>query len=463
MSIYSPKKPNSFDFDLLVVGSGAGGGVAAHLAANEGKKVGLVESDLLGGDCPNYSCIPTKSLLTAASTLDAMKSASRHGLKATSISYSANSLNRWKESVIAEANGSQTNSAFASEGIKTIKGHAHFLSPWVISVGSHRYSARKFLVATGSSPVIPEIKGLKDTGYITYREAGALKEFPKSVVIIGGGATAYEYSQIFSAFGSRVHIVEQHGHLLHTEDSEVGDLGEANLSASGIRVHLGTKVTSVSGNAKHKVVVFEKNGQEHRIACDTVMIASGKKPNVDIGLENTGIKFTNTGIKVTSGMQTTKKHIWAAGDVLGGDLFAHAAVQHARVAVHNMYHSKKARFSSHAVPRVFYGMPEIACVGKTEHRLKMTSVSYQTAIAPIGIVGRSGPANFDSGFVKLIATHGGTLIGASVVAPHAGEILQELTFAINRGHRACDVAETIHPFPTWSEAIRIAASRIRCD
>jgi dihydrolipoamide dehydrogenase len=108
-------------------------------------------------------------------------------------------------------------------------------------------------------------------------------------------------------------------------------------------------------------------------------------------------------------------------------------------------------------------MPEIACVGKTEHQLRMTSTSYQTAIAPIGLVGRSGPANFDSGFVKLIATHGGTLIGASIVAPHAGEVLQELTFAINRGHRACDVAETIHPFPTWSEAIRIAATRIKCD
>ncbi len=463
MSIYPSKKPNNFDFDLLIIGSGAGGGVAAHLAAGEGKKVGLVESDLLGGDCPNYSCIPTKSLLTAANALDAMKSASQHGLKATTISYNANSLSRWRDAVVAEANGSQTNSAFTSDGIKVIHGHAHFLSPWVINVGSHRYSARKFLIATGSSPIIPTIKGLEDAGYITYREAGMLNEFPKSIVIVGGGATAYEYSQIFNAFGARVHIIERHGHLLHSEDSEVGDLAEANLTARGVRVHLSSKVSHVSGDKKHKVVVFEQNGQEHRIVCDTIMVASGKKPNLDLGLENTGIKFNEAGIKVTSGLQTSKNHIWAAGDVVGGDLFAHVAVQHARVAAHNMYHSKKARFSTHAIPRIFYGIPEIACVGKTEHQLRMTNVSYQTAIAPIGLIGRSGLANFDSGFVKLIATHGGTLIGASIVAPHAGEILQELTFAINRGHRACDVAETIHPFPTWSEAIRIAASRIRCD
>ncbi len=463
MSIYSPKKPNNFDFDLLVIGSGTGGGVTAHLAASEGKKVGLVEADSLGGDCPNYSCIPTKSLLSAATALNEMKSASRHGLRATDISYNADSLASWRDSVVAQANGSQNRGAYTSDGIKVIRGHAHFLNPWVISIGSHRYSARKFLLATGSSPVIPAIKGLTEAGYITYREAGALKEFPKSVVIIGGGATAYEYGQIFSAFGSKVHIIERHRHLLHHEDSEVGDLAEASLRANSVRIHLSAKVTNVKGNDKHKIVVFEQGGQEHRIACDTIMVASGKKPNVDIGLENTGIKFNADSVRVTAGMQTSKKHIFAAGDVIGGDMFAHVAAQHARVATHNMFHSKKTHFNTHAVPRVFYGLPEIACVGKTEHQLKMTSVTYQTAIVPIGLVGRSGPANYDSGFVKLIATHGGTLIGASIVAPHAGEMLQELTFAINRGHRACDVAETIHPFPTWSEAIRIAAGRVRCD
>lgn len=463
MAIYSTKKPTKFDFDLIVIGSGAGGGVSAHLAAGYGKKVGLVEADRLGGDCPNYSCIPTKSLLAAANALDAMKSASKHGLRASNIGYSASSLTTWRDSVIAQANGSQNAKAFTADGIKVIKGHAHFLSPWVISVGTHRYSARKFIIASGSSPIIPEIPGLAESGYITYREAGALKEMPKSIVIIGGGATAYEFGQIFSKFGARVHIVERHRHLLPAEDAEVGDLAEAVLSADGIRVHLNSKVTRVSGEGKHKVVEFEHGGQQHRLACDSVMVASGKKPNVDIGLENTGIKFTSAGIKVGPNLQTTKKHIFAVGDVLGADMFAHVAAQHARVAAHNLFKAKKVRFNNHALPRVFYGMPEIAAVGKNEHQLVSMNVSYQTAIAPIGVVGRSGPANYDSGFVKLIATHSGTLIGASIVAPHAGEMLQELTFAINRGHKACDVAETIHPFPTWSEAIRIAASRIRCD
>lgn len=463
MSIHATKKPTNFDFDLLVIGSGAGGGVVAHLAAGYGKKVGLVEADKLGGDCPNYSCIPTKSLLSATNALNTMKSASKHGLRATNISYSASSLASWRDSVVAKANGSQDASAFTAEGIKIIKGHAHFLSPWMVSIGSRRYTARKFLIASGSSPVIPTIDGLVETGYITYREAGHLREFPKSIVIIGGGATAYEFGQIFSTFGTRVHIIEKHHHLLHNEDTEVGDLAEATLQANGVRVHLGSKVNHVSGDKKHKVVVFEQGGQEHRIACDTIMVASGKKPNIDLGLENTGIKFNNYGVKVSTTLETTKKHIYAVGDVVGGDLFAHVAVQHARVAAHNMFRSKKVHFDTHAIPRIFYGLPEIACVGKTEHILRMMNTSYQTAIAPIGIIGRSGPANYDSGFVKLIATHSGILIGASVVAPHAGEMLQELTFAINHRHRACDVSETIHPFPTWSEAVRIAASRIKCS
>jgi dihydrolipoamide dehydrogenase len=461
--MHSTKKPKTFDFDLLIIGSGAGGGVTAHLAAGYGKKVGLIEADKLGGDCPNYSCIPTKSLLTAANSIDAMKSASRHGLRASNISYSAESLTRWRDTVVTQANGSQNASAFTTDGIKVIHGHGHFLSPWVISVGSHRYSARTFLIATGSSPIIPNINGLEETGFITYREAGALKTFPKSIVIIGGGATAYEYSQIFSAFGARVHIIERHTHLLHGEDTEVGDITESNLQANGVRVHVNAKVTQVSGNAKHKVVVFEQNGQEQRIACETIMVASGKKPNVDLGLENTGIKFNEGGVLVNSNMQTSKKHIYAAGDVVGSDLFAHLAAQHARVAAHNMFHTKKVHLKAPAVPRIYYGMPEIACVGKTEHMLRMMNLSYQTAIAPIGIVGRSGPASYNSGFVKLIATHSGILIGASIVAPHAGEMLQELTFAIGHRVRACDVAETIHPFPTWSEAIRIAATRIHCD
>jgi pyruvate/2-oxoglutarate dehydrogenase complex dihydrolipoamide dehydrogenase (E3) component len=280
---------------------------------------------------------------------------------------------------------------------------------------------------------------------------------------VGGGATAYEYAQIFSTFGARVHVIEQHTHLLHKEDTEVGDLAEAALTKLGVRVHTHAKITSISGQKKHKVVTFEQHGQQHRIACDTIMVASGKQPNTNVGLENTGVKFSADGIRVNAKMQSSKDHIYAAGDVTGGYLFTHVAAQHARIVTHNMFHNKKVTTQKHAIPRVFFGEPEVAAVGKTEHELKMNGHSYQTAIAPIGILGRASTANYDSGFVKVIATHSGVLIGASIVAPHAGEMLQELTFAVQYGRRACDISETIHPFPTWSEAIRIACNRIHCD
>lgn len=456
------KKPSKFDFDLLVIGSGAAGGVGAHLAVGYGKRVGLVEFDKLGGDCPNYSCIPTKALLSAATTLKAIQSAPQYGLRASGASFNPTSLHAWKQKAVKEATGEHTGKTYTSEGIAVLRGHAHFLSPWTISVGSHRYTARKFLIASGSSAVTPNIAGLNETGYITYREAADLTKFPKSIAIIGGGAVAYEYGQIFSAFGVKTYVIEQHNHLFSKEDVEVGDIAEANLVNAGVRVLTSSKVTKVSGDAKRKVVVFEQHGQQHRILAEQIMIANGKLPNVDLGLENTGIRYDEYGVKVNANMQTSKEHIYAAGDVTGGQLFTHVAVQEARVALHNMFQRGKIKVQNHAIPRVFYGNPEIAAVGKTEHELIMCGHLYQTSIAPIGILGRSTATNYTSGFVKVIATHNGVLIGASVVAPHAGEILQELTFAIQHRKRAHDVAETMHAFPTWSEAVRIACSKIRC-
>ncbi len=456
------KKPIAFDFDLLVIGSGAAGGVAAHLASGYGKKIGLIEEDKLGGDCPNYSCVPTKTLLSAAYALQTIQQAPKYGLKATTASYNLRSLMAQKDAVVKAANGENSGRAFASENIRVIRGHAHFLSPWVITVGSHRYSARKFLIATGSTINIPDITGLNDAGFITYKEATDLTKLPKSIAIVGGGATAYEFSQIFSTFGVKVYVLEQHKHLLNREDVEVGDITASVLESSGVRVKTSIKINSITGSHGRKTITYEQHGQKHRIVVEEIMVASGKKPNLDIGLENTGIRHSESSIKVNSHMETSKDHIYAAGDVTGGDLFAHSAIQQARIAAHNMFHRNKIPMDYSAVPRIFYGTPEVAAVGKTEHQLIMTGAMYQTAIAPIGIVGKAATTNYDSGFVKLLAAHNGVLLGASVVAPNASEFLTELTFAIQHYHRACDIAQTIHGFPTWSEAVRVAASRIEC-
>lgn len=456
------KKPISYDFDLIVIGSGAGGGIAAHLAANEGKKVGIIESGQIGGQCPNFSCIPTKALLRAAETLETVQSASRFGIRPSAVTFNYRSVQAWKEKAIHATGAQDETSAFKSENISIIKGAAHFIGPWTVSVGIRHYSAHKFLIATGSKPFIPDITGLVETGFITYKEAGNLLRLPKSVFIIGGGATAYEYAQIFSTFGSRVHIAESGAHLLSRDDPEVGDCIAATLEHRGVRVHSAARVLHVSGSKTRKIVTFEQHGQQHRVAAEEVMVASGKTPNVDIGLENTGVYFTDDGVRVNRFMQTNKDHIFAAGDVTGSHLSTHVGMHESRTAVHNMYHHKQIPVDYSAIPRIVYGSPEVAIVGKTERELKLTGQPYQTAIAPIGILGKSITSNYTAGFVKITATHTGILLGASIVAPHASELISELTFAIQHHHYACDIANTIHPFPTWSEAIRIAAGNIKC-
>lgn len=451
-----------YDFDLIVIGSGAGGGVAAQIAASEGKKVAIIEAEKIGGTCPHDSCVPTKALLKAAETLETVKSADSFGIKATSATFNYRSVQAWKESAIKATGVTHDIHTFSSQNITVIKGHGHFITPWIVSVGLRRYSARKFLLASGSTVFIPNITGLADSGFITYKEASRLEKLPKSIFIIGGGATAYEYAQIFAAFGSRVHIAESAHHLLPKADVEVGDAAEAALSSKGIRVHTAAHVVSVSGSVGHKVITFEQHGQQHKVVVEEVMVASGKRPNVDIGLENAGVRYTDDGIYTTKHLSTNKDHIYAAGDVLGHHLSTHAAMQEARIAVHNMFHRRNVAIDYSALPQVYFGQPEIALVGKTEHELKLTGNYYQTAIAPISILGRSITSNFSGGFVKITATQSGVILGASIVAPDASEMIGELSLAVAKHLRACDISNTVHAFPTWSEAIRVAAAQIKC-
>ena len=457
-----PKKPKKFDFDLIVIGSGPGGGVAAQLAAAEGKRVGLIESHILGGDCFVNGCLPTKALLKSALTLKTVQNAYQFGIKTSGASFNYRAVQAWKEKVLASSGIQNETKVYQSEGITIIHGAAHFLNPWVVSAGLRRYSATKFLISTGASPEIPDIPGLMSSGFITYKEAGHLLKPPRSLFIIGGGATAYEYAQIFSIFGTKVYIAEAKDHLLPKEDPEVSDSAEAALSSKGVFVCTNTKVTNVIGSPGRKIITFIWSNRQHRIAVEEVMVAVGDQPNIDIGLDNAVVDTTDNGIRVNRFMKTSAKHIFAAGDVIDINASIQAAIQEGRIAVHNMFHRRKVGINLHAVPRCFHGDPEIAVVGKTEHELKTSGELYQTAIAPIGIIGKAMTNNYSTGFVKIIATHSGILLGACIVAPYASEMLQELTYAIEHHHYACTISNTAHPFPSWNEAIRIAANKIKC-
>jgi dihydrolipoamide dehydrogenase len=447
--------------DVIIIGSGAGGSIAAQTLAQSKKRVIVVEESTLGGSCAKYSCLPTKALLETASTINTIKNSKIHGVDSELKKIDSSAIKHWVNKAVSRSGVSDTEKMFSDPYIHTVKGRAHFVGPNAISVGLTRYSAKYIIVATGASTKLPKIEGLESTEYVTYRNF--FKEtLPKSVCIIGGSSTGYEYAQIYAALGVKVHILEAHYHLFPEYDSEVGDMAEYALRKQGCNVNVGSKVLQIKNGTKSKIVMFNHKGQNHTLSTDEIFIATGHAPNTDLGLENANVTYDDYGIKTNLRMQTSQKHIFAIGDVVKNNYGASSAMRQGQIAAHNILHRKKARYQDHAMPKTSYGTPEIVVIGKTENQVKLTGEPYQTSITPLSVVGRSFTSSFDGGFVKLIASHYGVVIGASIVAPNASDMCGELAFAIQYNRKACEIAQTVHPFSSWSEAVRSAASKIYC-
>ncbi|HEX6462155.1 MAG TPA: dihydrolipoyl dehydrogenase [Candidatus Saccharimonadales bacterium] len=452
-----------FDYDLIVIGAGAGGSVAATIANNAGKRVAMIEAGRMGGECPNWGCIPTKAMIYAANIYADAKHASEFGLRTAMIGYNYPSIKAWKDKVVRRTGAAQGKQYYESLGIDVIKGEAHFLSPYEVTVNRRHYTAANFIIASGSKTTIPPIDGLADVPYITNREALELNRPPKSTFIVGGGAIGCEFAQLFATFGSKVHIAEIAPRILPNEDEETSKLlTEIFTKQNGMSIHTNAKVLSVEKEGVAKRVTYRIGDDTRSVRVDELMIATGKEAIVDFGLENAGISYSRQGITVNEHLQTNVSHIYAAGDVIGHFMFTHMSIYQGRLAAHNVLHPRKMLSADYrAVPHVIFLQPEVAAVGMLEDECLKRAMEYKKATAPISIISRANVNDINNGFVKVITNQHGILIGATVVAPHAGEIIHELTLAVQLGVSASEVASTIHAFPTWSEAVRVACAKIK--
>jgi mercuric reductase len=452
---------HKYDFDLIVIGSGAGGSVAAHIAARAGKRVALVEAGAFGGECPNWGCVPTKALLHAANVYDAAKHGSQFGIRSAAIGYNYPSIKAWKDLAVKRTGADNSKKYHESDGINVIEGAAHFIDPHQITVNRRHYSAAHFLIATGSSWYVPDIDGLEKTGYLTAKTAIDLIRPPKSLFIIGAGAVGCEFAELFSVFGTKVYMADVAPRILPKEDSEVSEVLEDILvHKRGATLLPSSKVLRVSKEGLMKRVTFQRGGHEQSVKVDEILLASGKIANTDIGLENADVEYSARAIKVNEFLQTSAKHIYAAGDCTGGYMFTHIATHESRLAANNILHRDKIAVDYRAVPRVTFLTPEVASVGVSEEAARRRDLPIKTAIAPIRIIGRANVSDSRDGFVKDMTDKHGQLLGATIVSPSAGEMIHELTLAIQYGMLASDVAATIHAFPSWSEAIRVACGKI---
>ncbi|HKX72459.1 MAG TPA: NAD(P)/FAD-dependent oxidoreductase [Candidatus Saccharimonadales bacterium] len=451
-----------YDYDLIVLGSGGGGSVAAHISTNLGKRVAVVENDTMGGECPNWGCIPTKALLHAAGIYDEARHGQQFGIRGATLGYNYPSIKAWKDLAVHRTGTYQGKKMFEAEGITVISGEAHFISPHEITVNRRHFSSEHFLIATGSHTFIPPIEGLEQAGYVTAREVVDLTRPPKSMFVVGAGAIGCEFTELFSTFGTKIYLADITPRLLMKEDQEVGELARQIFEEKrGVAVLMNTKVMRVAKEGLAKRVYYQQGREMKSVKVDEILIATGKLANVDIGLENAGVDYTPKAVTVNEHMQTSAKHIYAAGDVAGPYQFTHTAIYQSRLAAHNMWHKQKVAADYRAIPRCIFINPEVASVGMSEDECIRRDMKFKKALAPISIIGRANTTNTDDGFVKVITENDGTLIGASIVSPRAGEMLHELTLAIQYGLTAQEVANTIHAFPTWSEAVRIACAKIK--
>ena len=454
-------KKHSFDYDLIVIGSGAGGSAAATIAARDGKKVAIIEADRFGGDSPNWSDVPTKALLHAAQLFDEARHGARFGLRSSTMGYNYPSIRAWKELAIKRTGAANNRKFYESQGIDTFAGNAHFLTPNEITVNRKRITSEHFLVATGSHWVAPDIQGLADIPYLTPRTILESIRPPKSLYIIGAGTVGVEIAQLMAIFGTKVYMAEVAARILPKEDEEVGVLMERLLhETKGVTTLTQTRTLSVVKDGLGVRVTYLRGGVEKSVRVDEVLIATGRMPNIDLGLENALVRYTPKGIDVNEHLQTSARHIYAAGDVLGNNRHTHIALHESRVAAHNLFAKGKAQPDYTASPRLTFTFPGIASVGLSEDDCLKRDLSINKAIAPLTIIARSNTSDFHDGFAKIITDKKGVILGGTVVAPHAAEIIHELALAVKFELTASELASTPHAFLSWSEAIRVAAGKL---
>ena len=454
------KKPQ-FDYDLIVIGSGAGGSAAATIAAREGKKVAIIESETFGGDSPNWSDVPTKALLHAAQLYDEARHGARFGLRSNTLGYNYPSLRTWKELAVKRTGAAGNKKFYESQGIDAFLGNAHFLSPHEVTVNRRHITAAHFLVATGSYWVAPDIQGLADIHYLTPRTILESIRPPKSLYIIGGGTIGVELAQLMAIFGTKVYLAEVAARILPKEDEEVGELIERLLLENkGVTALTQTRTLSIIKDGLGARVTFLRGGVEKSVRVDEILIATGRTPSVDLGLENASIQYTPAGIEVNEHLQTSARHIYAAGDVLGHSRHTHTALHESRVAAHNILMKTRVAPDYTASPRLTFTFPGVASVGLSEDDCLKRDLPINKATAPLGIIARSNTSDFHDGFVKVITDKKGVILGATVVAPHAAEIVHELALAVKYGLTASQVAATPHAFLSWSEGVRVACGKL---
>jgi pyruvate/2-oxoglutarate dehydrogenase complex dihydrolipoamide dehydrogenase (E3) component len=447
----------TLDVDICVIGAGSGGLSVAAGAAQLGQKVVLIERAHMGGDCLNFGCVPSKALIAAGKAAHRIREAARFGVHAEAPRIDAAAVRAHVRGVIAAIEPNDSQARFEGLGVTVLRAAARFRDADSVEAGATIVRARRFVVATGSRPFVPPIPGLAATAHFTNETIFDLDETPRHLIVIGGGPIGCELAQAHRRLGAAVTIVEAQT-ICPKDDPDLVAVVRESLIADGISVLERTKVKAIEGAAGAPVVVVESTDGERHIPGSHLLVAAGRRATVDgLDLDKAGIAYTPKGITVDDGLRTSNRRVYAIGDVAGGLQFTHVAGHHAGIFIRRALFRMPAKASATAIPWVTYTDPELTQVGQTEAQARAAGHEVRIARWPFHENDRAQAERDTRGFVKIVATPRGRILGVGIVGAHAGELIQTWVLAMNKGLTLRDVAGAIVPYPTLSEASKRAA------
>lgn len=453
MTARSSMRTGGDRYDLVVIGAGSGGLVGADFAARLGARVALIEAHRIGGDCTWTGCVPSKALLKSARVAHDMRAAERYGVMAGTPTVDLARVRDHVRSAIDAVYALETPAVLRSHGIDVVEGEAVFTDPQHVRVGGRVLESRSFLICTGARPAIPPIPGLADVRYLTYEQIFDNARLPNHLVVLGAGPIGVELGFAYRRLGAAVTIVGLD--VLPKEEPEVRAFVEALLTREGVRV-----LRAAVNAARHDGTDVVLDTAAGEVRGDLLLVATGRAANTErLGLTQAGVAFDRGSITVNRWLQTSARHIYAAGDVTGGPQFTHYAAWQAFQAVRNALLPGRSTGVSEIIPRVTFLDPEIAHVGLAEPEARARHGHDLRVLRwPIAQVDRAIADGETGGFVKVMALRNGHLVGATAIASRAGELIAELTLAMRQGLTLDDVAATIHAYPTWSTPVQQLAA-----
>jgi pyruvate/2-oxoglutarate dehydrogenase complex dihydrolipoamide dehydrogenase (E3) component/uncharacterized membrane protein YdjX (TVP38/TMEM64 family) len=445
-------------YNLVVIGGGTAGLVSAAGGAGLGAKVALVERHLLGGDCLNVGCVPSKGLISAARLAASTREAGAFGVHASDVRVDFPAVMERMRRLRAQIAPNDGVARLTNLGVDVYLGQGRFTSPTTVEVDGRTLEFAKAVVTTGARAKAPAIPGLAEAGYLTNETVFWLTELPRRLAVIGAGPIGCELAQSFRRFGAEVTLLNNGAHILAREDRDAAEIVERRLAQEGVGLVHEARITKVERDGDERIVHYERAGGAGQVRCDAILVGVGRAPNVEgLGLEAAGVAYDEDGVTVNDRLQTSNPRIYAAGDIASRYQFTHTADALARIVLTNALFLGRRTASTLTVPWCTYTSPEIAHVGLYEHDARARGVETTTITMPFHDVDRALLDGEDEGFVKVLLKKGSdTILGATIVAAHAGDLISEISVAMAAKMGLGSIANVIHPYPTQAEAIRKA-------